>query len=201
MSDVESRISDVGRRTAHISFRIRDTTVPKKYTLPPVCLFGVHIRLIWLFLNTDRKILNSKRIISKKWRNSNTDFAKYKLKTKPPTLLIIKCLLNHWFITNGILYNTIRKHRQLKKEVFPSRRTFLYTWGGLVQRAIFKINLFSAWMGETNRENVSDEARGQREMSGSPKKRNKQKNQTYWKMQPSIIIFPRRGSIGSLARR
>ena len=60
-------------------------------------------------------------------------------------------------------------------------------------------------MGEANRENVSDEAQGRREMGGSKKKNNnnnnKEKKQTYWKMQPSIIIFPRRGSIGSLARR
>ena len=61
-------------------------------------------------------------------------------------------------------------------------------------------------MGEANRENVSDEAQGRREMGGSKKQQQQQqqqrkKKQTYWKMQPSIIIFPKRGSIGSLARR
>ena len=175
MSDIKCRMSNLGSQMSEEGRLPHKRYQGSKKVYTPVCLFGVHIRLIWLFLNTDRKILNSKRIISKKWRNSNTDFAKYKLKTKPPTLLIIKCLLNHWFMTNGILYNTIRKHRQPKKEVFPSRRTFLYTRGGLVQRAIFKINLFSAWMGETNRENVSDEARGRREMSGSQKKETNKK--------------------------
>ena len=61
-------------------------------------------------------------------------------------------------------------------------------------------------MGEANRENVSDEAQGRGEMGGSKKNNNnnnnkEKKKQTYWKMQPSIIIFPKRGSIGSLARR
>ena len=60
-------------------------------------------------------------------------------------------------------------------------------------------------MGEANRENVSDEAQGRREMGGSKEKNNnnnkEKKKQTYWKMQPSIIIFPKRGSIGSLAKR
>ena len=35
-----------------------------------------------------------------------------------------------------------------------------------------KINLFSARMGEANRENVSDEAQGRREMGGSKEKNN-----------------------------
>ena len=53
MSDVESQISDVGRNTAYISFRIRDTTVPTKYVLQSVSLVYILGRFNCFLTDTD----------------------------------------------------------------------------------------------------------------------------------------------------
>ena len=53
MSDVESQISNVGRNTAYISFRMRDTTVPTKYVLQSVSLVYILGRFNCFLTDTD----------------------------------------------------------------------------------------------------------------------------------------------------